>query len=91
MKAQFIHHGISDLPRLSQECVSERVVELAAHAAWSIDDAVGREVMCDRGTIWLTQEGDERDIVLKAGEQFTIDSGGRVVISGITAAAVRVG
>lgn len=37
--------------------------------------------MCCAGTIWITQEGDPRDIFLAAGERFTLDRPGLALIS----------
>ncbi len=44
-------------------------------------DARGVVVICEQGALWLTQERDERDHILAAGEQFVVDRRGRVVIS----------
>lgn len=37
--------------------------------------------MCCAGTIWITQEGDPRDIFLAAGERFTFDRPSLALIS----------
>ena len=34
---------------------------------------VGRSVKCLSGSIWITQDGDPRDVVLGAGESFAFD------------------
>lgn len=44
-------------------------------------DAAGCMVMCCAGTVWITQEGDARDIYLSAGESFTFDRPGTALIS----------
>lgn len=35
-----------------------------------------RKIVCVRGTVWLTQEGDRRDIVLVPGATFVLDRAG---------------
>ena len=49
---------------------------LARHALQRVVDAKGTLVQCLGGTLWLTQEGDPRDIVLQAGEEALIDRDG---------------
>lgn len=44
-------------------------------------DAFGWTVKAESGTIWLTQESDSRDIVLKAGDSFVLDRQGAALIS----------
>jgi hypothetical protein len=50
----------------------------------------GALVTVDRGTAWLTQDGDRRDIVLEAGGSFRLDRGGVAVVSGFTTAELTV-
>ncbi len=35
--------------------------------------AVGTEIRCDCGTVWITQDHDPRDIVLARDERFVLD------------------
>ena len=53
---------------------------LARRDVVDLDGAVGVELQVHRGTVWLTQEGDTRDIVVGAGEAFRLDREGRAVI-----------
>ena len=50
----------------------------------------GATVTVDRGTAWLTQDGDRRDIVLEGGGSFRLDRAGVTVVSADTAAALTV-
>lgn len=47
--------------------------QIAPHAPRLISDAAGTEVICLSGCVWITQYGDERDIVLKAGQSFVLE------------------
>ena len=41
----------------------------------------GRRVECLAGSLWITQDGDLRDIVLAAGEAFDFDRRGDALLS----------
>ncbi len=41
----------------------------------------GRRVECLSGSLWITQDGDRRDIVLTAGEAFDFDRQGDALLS----------
>ncbi len=41
----------------------------------------GRRVELLSGSLWITQDGDRRDIVLKAGEAFDFDRRGDALLS----------
>lgn len=46
-----------------------------------IRDGNGAVVRIDRGTAWLTQDGDRRDHVIEAAGLFRLDRGGAAVLS----------
>ena len=43
-------------------------------------DGRGSLVHCLFGSVWLTQDGDPRDIVLEAGQSFTLDRDGVALV-----------
>ena len=45
-----------------------------------LDGARGTTLRVTRGTLWITLENDTRDIVLAAGDSYTIDRGGLTLI-----------
>lgn len=51
--------------------------------------AAGHVLRCISGTLWVTQEGDARDHVLNAGEEFVIETPGVVVVQAFTPALVE--
>ena len=51
----------------------------------------GHVIRCLAGTLWVTQEGDSRDHVLAAGEEFVIESTGVIVVQAFTPALVEFG
>jgi hypothetical protein len=47
----------------------------------NLRDASGWTVKALAGSVWITQEGDNRDIALEAGESFTVDRDGSTLVS----------
>lgn len=50
----------------------------------------GPAVTCLEGTVWITQAGDPRDIVLAAGDEFAVNRRGSVLLQAMREARVRV-
>ena len=48
-----------------------------------VADPIGRRVECLSGVIWVTQDGDLRDIILEPGEGFDFDRSEGVLISAL--------
>jgi hypothetical protein len=48
-----------------------------------IEDGTGTLVSCLGGTLWLTQEGDPRDVILQAGDEAIIDRDGASYLSAL--------
>jgi hypothetical protein len=55
-----------------------------------LDDARGARVHCRGGSVWVTQEGDRRDVVLEAGDSIEIQRDGMAVLSALRDASVDV-
>lgn len=49
----------------------------------SLREGWGTRVLCLRGLIWLTQEGDSRDIFLRPGEEWEIQQTGLVLVQAL--------
>jgi hypothetical protein len=58
-------------------------IELARGALHRIENGRGALVHCLRGRLWLTQEGEARDIVLDAGESATVEHDGLTILSAL--------
>ena len=61
-----------------------RATTLAKGTLQSIADARGTSVQCLQGAMWLTQQGDMRDIVLEAGDQAMIERNGTSIVFALT-------
>jgi len=67
-----------------------KVWELAKGELVRLDGARGTTLRVTRGAVWLTQERDVRDVILGAGDVFTIDREGVTVVEAQGAATVCV-
>ena len=57
-----------------------KVWDLAPDELVRLDGARGTTLRITRGTVWITLEDDTRDVVLTAGDVFTIDRGGLTLV-----------
>ena len=64
-------------------------VRLAQGGLLGIDDGRGLRLRVASGAVWLTQQADSRDIVLREGESFVIDRPGRTVVQALDPAELR--
>ena len=53
-----------------------------------IEDGEGTEISSLEGRIWITQEGDQRDVVLSPGKSFTLDRNGLTLLVALDEPAV---
>jgi hypothetical protein len=62
--------------------------DLAARALVDIPDISGMQVICRRGSLWITLDNDPRDIVLEAGESFFSTEHRRALVYAFQASVV---
>jgi hypothetical protein len=55
-------------------------IALAAGSVHRIENARGERVSCVQGSAWITQESDERDLILAAGQSVVLDRPGLAVV-----------
>lgn len=58
-------------------------VNLPQNAQKSLVVRGGSEIRCLEGMLWITQEDDLRDYILKAGDSFRTDRKGKVVLQAL--------
>ena len=66
-------------------------VRLAARTVHCIEGGKGLQITAVAGAVWLTQDGDPRDVVLTKGQSFILDRHGRTVVYALKDAAIAVG
>jgi hypothetical protein len=55
-------------------------LSLAHQATFQVTDAAGVQIACHRGSLWVTLDGDPRDIVLDEGQRFVATEHRRALI-----------
>lgn len=56
------------------------VVTLPRRRAITLPDIRGATLRVTRGSVWLTEEGGRDDVVLRAGDNWLVESDGRTVV-----------
>jgi hypothetical protein len=56
-------------------------IEIGLRELLIIDDARDQVLNCESGELWITQDGDRRDIILPAGQSWHVDRSGPLVLS----------
>ncbi len=69
-----------------QQCISQRITK---NQILKITQPLGVTIKCLEGSVWVTQDGDLRDVVLDAGQAFVVDRNQRTLLQGLTDARVR--
>jgi Protein of unknown function (DUF2917) len=64
-------------------------LRLASKEVRAIKASVGVTVECLSGRVWITQDGDPRDVVLDPQETFIVDRDSRTLIMALEGALVR--
>jgi hypothetical protein len=56
------------------------IVELAARDVVTLPNLRSATLRVTRGTLWITQEGDPQDVVLRAGDNWAVERNGLTVV-----------
>jgi ferric-dicitrate binding protein FerR (iron transport regulator) len=76
---------------LPETSAGPRRIRLTRNSFWSVQSRPNEiEVECREGKVWITQEGDDRDVILRAGGQFRIEKRGRVIVQAVTDAEILI-
>ena len=65
-------------------------VDLPKHTTFTLADAHGVAVRCVAGSLWITLDGDIRDIVLAPGEGYAGDAHRRALVTALTPSRLAV-
>ena len=65
-------------------------IRLEPRREFSLVDAAGVEITCLSGAVWLTMEGDLRDIVLTAGDSHAVRRNGVTLVNALEPSLVHV-
>ena len=70
--------------------VSSPITHLQRRQTFSLRGEPGQQLQVRSGEVWVTQDGDPRDLVLEAHQCFTLDRAGHVLISALRDASFAV-
>jgi hypothetical protein len=56
------------------------IIDLAARESVPLQDVRGMTLRVTRGTVWITQENDTRDIVLRTGDNWVVEKDGLTLV-----------
>ena len=65
------------------EITQETRYQLATRELLALEHAKGYLLACTVGEVWITVEGRQEDIILKAGESWRVEDAGAVVVSAL--------
>lgn len=69
--------------------LESRLVGLSRHEVRSFAGHPGQRIESRRGSVWITQDGDPRDVVIAAGESHALDRDGPVYVQALDAVCVQ--
>lgn len=70
--------------------LTTRTIDLGYEQILTLEGRPGTRVRVLYGAMWLTEEGDPRDVFARCGQEVTLGSDGRSVIEGLGHARVQV-
>jgi hypothetical protein len=59
-------------------------INLAKGQIRRVDDALGTQIHCLHGDLWLTQDGDPRDIILRPGDEHRFEHDAVTYVSALS-------
>jgi hypothetical protein len=80
-------HGIRHTGQ--DTCTRPSVQEIAKNGILEVKQALGVTIECLEGSVWVTLDGDRRDVILDAGQAFNVDRKQRTLIQALDTARVR--
>lgn len=89
LKQNFISSPRGGAAQSSTELVPDNAAtSLRKNQHLHLQDACGWTVHAVAGTLWITQDGDVRDVVLEAGQSFVLDRNTTALLSPLPEAQV---
>ena len=71
-----------DAFRISAEFATLSGIGLKRGTVMRIDNGRGKQVRVEHGTAWITQDGDQKDVVVESGQSFRLERDGLTLVSG---------
>lgn len=77
-------------PRTPTPAATSSKVTLARHTTLRLHRPLGRTVECLSGCVWITQDGDTRDLVLTTGQRYQANCNQRALVHALEDSHVRI-
>jgi hypothetical protein len=88
----FLHDFNASYKEISMNIeLSQDGVCLKKNQVVKVHSGLGYSIACERGSVWVTQDGDPRDVILHAGETFTLDREGPALLQAFEPGAINIG
>jgi len=65
-------------------------LQLAAAELLGLDEIRGAQLRCVEGSVWLTLDGDARDVFLSPGDRFVVDRDGVTLLHALAPTRLQV-
>ena len=69
--------------------LTQSELSLSRRQTLSLADGAGVRIDARTGSVWVTQDHDQRDIVLRPGESFTLDGPGQAIVQAFEPSRIR--
>lgn len=56
-----------------------------------VSQPAGKTLTCVSGSVWITHDGDLKDVVISEGDSYTVVRPSRMLVSGLEASSVTLG
>ena len=64
------------------------LIDLSGGSLLRLHDSVGKAIGVMEGSVWVTQDGDPRDVFVEVGESFVFDRPGLAIAQALAASKV---
>ena len=69
--------------RLTSHTALPQPAYLQRRQVFSLNTRKGQRIECRTGQLWITQDGDLRDVVIGPNQSFTLDLSGHTLVSAL--------
>lgn len=67
---------------------TQRLQTIDKGAIFAVLQPAGKTLTCVRGSLWITHDGDVKDVVISKGDSYTVVRPDRMLVSGLEASSV---
>jgi hypothetical protein len=90
-KSAFCHDSNACYKEISMNIeLNQNALCLKRNQVVTVREGIGHSIVCDSGTVWVTQDGDPRDIILHTGDSFTLDRKGAALVQAFEPGAISI-